>query len=144
MDEKEQKTPQDQPKEEIKYATPMQRLWAWVGVVYMVALVLLTTYALSHGRYLQGIGSLMVSPALAGLGGSAILRYRQGMGKGGLAAQSLPLAVGPLVMDVEKHQVTVRGRNVELTKYGQLFLPYVQKTLETLETGIATLGRAMP
>ena len=27
-------------------------------------------------------------------------------GKGGLAAQSLPLAVGPLVMDVEKHQVT--------------------------------------
>ena len=37
-------------------------------------------------------------------------------GKGGLAAQSLPLAVGPLVMDVEKHQVTVRGRNVELTK----------------------------
>ena len=35
---------------------------------------------------------------------------------GGLAAQSLPLAVGPLVMDVEKHQVTVRGRNVELTK----------------------------
>ena len=35
---------------------------------------------------------------------------------GRLAAQSLPLAVGPLVMDVEKHQVTVRGRNVELTK----------------------------
>jgi len=33
-----------------------------------------------------------------------------------------------------------RGRNVELTKYGQLFLPYVQKTLETLETGIATLS----
>ena len=51
-------------KEPVKYATPMQRLWAWVGVVYMVALVLLTTYALSHGRYLQGIGSLMVSPAL--------------------------------------------------------------------------------
>ena len=27
-----------------------------------------------------------------------------------------PLAVGPLVMDVEKHQVMVRGQNVELTK----------------------------
>ena len=37
-------------------------------------------------------------------------------GKGGLAAQSLPLAVGPLVMDVENHQVMVRGQNVELTK----------------------------
>ena len=33
-----------------------------------------------------------------------------------------------------------RGRNVELTKYGQLFLPYVQRTLETLETGITTLA----
>ena len=28
----------------------------------------------------------------------------------------VPLAVGPLVMDVEKHQVTVRGQSVELTK----------------------------
>ena len=64
MDEKEQKTPQGQPKEEIKYATPMQRLWAWVGVVYMVILTLLTTYALSHGDYLRGIGPLMLSPAL--------------------------------------------------------------------------------
>ena len=74
------------PKEPVTYATPIQRLWAWVGVVYMVGFVLMTTYALSHGRYLQGIGSLMVSPALAGLGGSAILRYRQGAGRGGLVA----------------------------------------------------------
>ena len=29
---------------------------------------------------------------------------------------NLPLAAGPLVMDVEKHQVTVRGQGVELTK----------------------------
>ena len=34
--------------------------------------------------------------------------------KGGPA--NVPLAVGPLVMDVEKHQVTVRGQSVELTK----------------------------
>lgn len=33
-----------------------------------------------------------------------------------------------------------RGRNVELTKYGRMFLPYVQKTLETLETGMAKLA----
>ena len=37
-------------------------------------------------------------------------------GKGGQAAQNVPLAAGPLVLDVEKHQVTVRGQNVELTK----------------------------
>ena len=29
---------------------------------------------------------------------------------------SAPLSAGPLVMDVEKHQVTVRGQSVELTK----------------------------
>lgn len=32
-----------------------------------------------------------------------------------------------------------KGRNVKLTKYGELFLPYVQKSLRTLETGISTL-----
>ena len=35
-------------------------------------------------------------------------------GKGGPGG--VLLAVGPLVMDVEKHQVTVRGQSVELTK----------------------------
>lgn len=81
MDEQEK-----EPKEPIQWATPMQRLWAWVGVVYMVILVLLTTYALATGAYLRGIGGLMLSPALCGLGASAILRYRGGEGRGGLAA----------------------------------------------------------
>lgn len=36
--------------------------------------------------------------------------------KSGAAGPEVPLAVGPLVMDVEKHQVAVRGQNVELTK----------------------------
>ena len=75
--------PQEQ-REPVKYATPVQRLWAWVGVAYMVILVLLSTYALAHGAYLRGIGGLMLSPTLMGLGGTVILRYRQGMGRGGL------------------------------------------------------------
>lgn len=33
-----------------------------------------------------------------------------------------------------------RGRNVELTKCGQLFLPYVRDTLEVLEQGVAKLA----
>ncbi len=41
----------------------------------------------------------------------AALRNKNGQGR-----QNIPLAAGPLVMDVEKHQVTVRGQNVELTK----------------------------
>lgn len=71
-------------KEPVKYATPVQRLWAWVGVAYMVILVLLTTFALAHGDYLRGIGGAMLSPALCGLGGTVILRHRQGVGRGGL------------------------------------------------------------
>ena len=39
----------------------------------------------------------------------AALRNKSGQG-------GVPLAAGPLVMDVEKHQVTVRGQGVELTK----------------------------
>lgn len=80
----EEKDLEQQEKEPVQYATPMQRLWAWVGVVYMVILVLLSTYGLAHGRFLQGIGGLMLAPALCGLGASAILRFRRGEGRGGL------------------------------------------------------------
>lgn len=73
-------------KDEIVYATPMKRLWAWVGVIYMVILVLLTTYGLAHGSYLQGIAPLMMVPAPCGVGGSAIVRHREGLGRGGLPA----------------------------------------------------------
>ena len=72
------------PKQPVQYATPVKRLWAWVGVVYMLILLGLNTYALTTGRYLAGIGSLGVAPALLGLGGTAILRYRGGESRGGL------------------------------------------------------------
>ena len=84
MDEEKLEKQENPGQEPIRYATPMQRLWAWVGVVYMVLLVLLTTYALSHGAYLRGIGGVMLAPALCGLGASAILRCRQGVGRGGI------------------------------------------------------------
>lgn len=85
-DKQELPSSQEPPKEPIKWATPVQRVWAWVGVAYMVILVLLSTYALSHGWYLRGIGGIMVAPALGGLGATVILRYRQGVGRGGLGA----------------------------------------------------------
>lgn len=90
-------------KKPIKWATPVQRVWAWVGVAYMVILVLLSTFALSHGDYLRGIGGAMLSPALCGLGVTTILRHRQGVGRGGLpacvliAGASFVLAVGNLI-----------------------------------------------
>ena len=83
MDQQEQKDLT--PKQEIQYATPMKRLWAWVGVVYAVGFALLMTFALSHGDFPQGLWQLLSAPALAGLGGSVILRYKEGKGRGGLA-----------------------------------------------------------
>ena len=73
----------------VEYATPMKRLWAWVGVVYAVGWALLMTYALAKGDFPQAIGALLTVPALAGLGGSVILRFREGKGRGGL-----PVCVG--------------------------------------------------
>lgn len=32
-----------------------------------------------------------------------------------------------------------KGRNIKLTKYGELFQPYVQKSIDSLEAGISTL-----
>lgn len=68
----------------MEYASPMKRLWAWVGLVYAVGYALLMTYAFAHGDFPQGIGQLLIAPALAGLGASVILRYREGKGRGGL------------------------------------------------------------
>lgn len=68
----------------VTYATPMKRLWAWVGVVYAVGYALLVAYALAHAGFPIGIGELLIAPVLAGLGGSVILRFREGKGRGGL------------------------------------------------------------
>ena len=46
-----------------------------------------------------------------------LARIRAGLrNSNGHGRQNMPLGAGPLVMVVEKHQVTVRGQNVELTK----------------------------
>lgn len=97
---------QDKVPANIQYASPVKRLWAWVGVVYMVILVLFSTYSMASGHNLTGTAGLLVSPALCGLGGTAILRYRQGMGRGGLwacllvAGGAFALAVWNLIQGV--------------------------------------------
>lgn len=87
MDDEKLKQRENEPqKPPVQYASPTKRLWAWVGVVYMVILVLFSTYSTAFGHALTGTAGLLLSPALIGLGGTAILRYRQGIGRGGLAA----------------------------------------------------------
>ena len=78
-------TPEEEPKAPIVYASPVKRAWAWVGIVYMLIIVLLFTWYMAHAEFIHGIGSLMVIPALGGVAATAILRYKGGQGKGGLS-----------------------------------------------------------
>ena len=99
MDNKESRGP-------IQYASPVKRLWAWIGVVYMVMLVFFSTYAVACGKGMNGTLSLLLAPALIGLGGTAVLRYRAGQGRGGpvacvlVAGASFGLAVFQLIQGI--------------------------------------------
>lgn len=57
-----------------------------------------------------------------------------------VSQSSLSHAIQELEDELNVEFFVKKGRNVELTKYGKLFLPYVQKTIETLETGKAKLS----
>ena len=76
MSDERNKTPgssqEEQPGEPYTPASPLKRIWAWVGVVYMVIIVFLMTYMYGTGTYLQGIAALMLVPALGGGAASAV------------------------------------------------------------------------
>lgn len=86
--------------EPIVYASPTKRVWAWVGVAYMVIVTLLVTYFLAKAKFISGIGTLMLIPALCGLGATSILRYRSGEGKGGLATCVILVALCVILVAV--------------------------------------------
>ena len=64
MDERKD-LPPEEPREPYVPASPLKRIWAWVGVVYMVIIVLLMTYMYGTGTYLHGIASLISASASA-------------------------------------------------------------------------------
>ncbi len=47
-------------------ASIYKRVWAWVGVVYMVIIVLLVTYFMATWTFLTGITGIMLFPVLGG------------------------------------------------------------------------------
>lgn len=69
--------PDQQPKPEYTPASPIKRTLAWMGVVYMVILVLLTTYNLATGAPLRGIPGILLFPACGGLAAVSALKYRE-------------------------------------------------------------------
>ena len=59
-------------------ASPVKRIIAWTGVVYMVIFVFLNVYPFfNNGVNLQGVGPLLVCPGTAGLAAAAVWQLRQ-------------------------------------------------------------------
>ncbi len=57
-------------------ASPVKRALAWIGVVYMVILVALTTYFYFTATMLGGLGPLLTIPGLVGLGIVSLISHR--------------------------------------------------------------------
>ena len=57
-------------------ASPVKRTLAWIGVVYMVILVGLTTYIYFNGAGLGNLAPLLTIPGLIGLGAVALVSWR--------------------------------------------------------------------
>ena len=58
-------------------ASPVKRAMAWIGIVYMIILVALTTYMyFAGGVALTGIAPLLAVPGLIGLGIVGLISHR--------------------------------------------------------------------
>ena len=57
-------------------ASPVKRALAWIGVVYMVILLALTTYGIFTGTGLGNLGPLLTVPGLVGLGIVSLVSWR--------------------------------------------------------------------
>lgn len=86
-------------------SSPVKRTLAWIGVVYMVILLALTTYIYFTGTALGNLGPLLTVPGLVGLGVVSLVSWRS-TGKPGkgpaiaiaalcwlLAAATLPIGI---------------------------------------------------
>lgn len=56
-----------------------------------------------------------------------------------VSQSSLSHAISELEKELGVKLFIRQGRNVKLTKYGEVFYPHAKKTLETLENGVSTL-----
>ena len=57
-------------------ASPVKRALAWIGLVYMLILLALTTYFYFTGTALGNLGPLLAVPGLTGLGTVALVSWK--------------------------------------------------------------------
>lgn len=68
MSDRPNNTPPAEEGEPFVPASPIKRIIAWVGVIYMVGLVLLNVYPFfNQGEYLTGIAPLFACPGIGGI-----------------------------------------------------------------------------
>ena len=72
----EKRTPEREPERGWTPASPVKRTLAWIGLVYMIILVALTTYIYFTGKALGNLGPLLTVPGLIGLGAVALVSWR--------------------------------------------------------------------
>lgn len=101
-------------------SSPVKRTLAWIGIVYMVILLALTTYIYFTGTALGNLAPLLTVPGLIGLGVVALVSWKSTgrPGKGPaialaavcwlLAAATLPIGVIGLLSNFSDF-VTVFG-----------------------------------
>ena len=65
---------QDQPEPYVP-ASPVKRTMAWIGIVYMVILLCLTTFYFYTGRMLGNLAPLLTVPGLIGLGALILVSW---------------------------------------------------------------------
>ena len=100
-------------------ASPVKRTLAWIGVVYALILLALTTYFFFTATGLRNLGPLLTVPGLIGLGILALVSWKT-TGKPGkwpaiaiavvcwlLALATLPIGIAGLISNFSQFGVTV-------------------------------------
>ena len=72
----EKRVPEGEKESGFTPASPVKRTLAWIGVVYMVIIVALTTYIYFNGVGLSNLAPLLTVPGLIGQGVVALVSWR--------------------------------------------------------------------
>ena len=107
------------PDEGFTPSSPVKRTLAWVGLVYALILLALTTYFFFTAKGLSNLGPLLTVPGLIGLGAVALVSWRS-TGKPEkwpaialavlcwlLALATLPIGIAGLMSNFSQFGVTV-------------------------------------
>ena len=103
------RSPEEQEDSGFTPSSPVKRTLAWIGVVYALILLALTTYFFFTAKGLGNLGPLLAVPGLIGLGATALVSWKT-TGKPGkwpaialaavcwlLALASLPIGIAGLL-----------------------------------------------